>query len=322
MPTIHGGCSACGLQELMLHLINACHSCPSCLLLSGLHSLHEIATLAGCRSVSDTHPLNHSTLSNSTLTHTPHCCVAPAAVQCLQGIATLAGCRSPFITHPLKNATCTHRPHCCAAPAAAQCLQEIATLAGCRSPFITRYHASLIPPGSSQLLIVMELLLGSVADAVRRCCYATLAAAATNMLGVRVFYVSVLLAGIGAAAGQRGRRGGTSVGSCVGSCSWRGGGTATWADVVNSMRGTCLGDCCWAAWQMWQGVVRCWCSCCYSLDTCFVCAFLGLDSLCAAGGGAAVWQRGGGAGPGYCCCCCCRKHAWSACLLCFFSACW
>jgi hypothetical protein len=47
------------------------------------------------------------------------------------------------------------------------CLQEIATLAGCRSPFITRYHASLIPPGSSQLLIVMELLLGSVADAVR-----------------------------------------------------------------------------------------------------------------------------------------------------------
>lgn len=45
-------------------------------------------------------------------------------------------------------------------------LQEIATLAGCRSPFITRYHASLIPPGSSQLLIVMELLLGSVADAV------------------------------------------------------------------------------------------------------------------------------------------------------------
>jgi hypothetical protein len=29
------------------------------------------------------------------------------------------------------------------------CLQEMATLAGCRSPFITRYHASLIPPGSS-----------------------------------------------------------------------------------------------------------------------------------------------------------------------------
>jgi hypothetical protein len=54
------------------------------------------------------------------------------------------------------------------APAAAQSprLQEIATLAGCRSPFITRYHGSLVPPGSSQLLIVMELLLGSVADAV------------------------------------------------------------------------------------------------------------------------------------------------------------
>lgn len=46
-------------------------------------------------------------------------------------------------------------------------LQEIATLAGCRSPFITQYHASLIPPGSTQLLIVMELLAGSVADAVR-----------------------------------------------------------------------------------------------------------------------------------------------------------
>ncbi|WIA42919.1 hypothetical protein OEZ86_008833 [Tetradesmus obliquus] len=47
--------------------------------------------------------------------------------------------------------------------------KEIATLAGCRSPFITRYHASLIPPGSSQLLIVMELLLGSVADALAVC---------------------------------------------------------------------------------------------------------------------------------------------------------
>eukprot|EP00878_Enallax_costatus_P017795 GHUV01018698.1.p1 GENE.GHUV01018698.1~~GHUV01018698.1.p1 ORF type:complete len:270 (+),score=54.09 GHUV01018698.1:1121-1930(+) len=47
--------------------------------------------------------------------------------------------------------------------------KEIATLAGCRSPFITQYHASLIPPGSSQLLIVMELLAGSVADALSLC---------------------------------------------------------------------------------------------------------------------------------------------------------
>jgi hypothetical protein len=39
-------------------------------------------------------------------------------------------------------------------------------LACCRSPFITSYYASLIPPGSSQLLIVMELLVGSVADVV------------------------------------------------------------------------------------------------------------------------------------------------------------
>eukprot|EP00775_Hariotina_reticulata_P001257 gene1257-1597_t len=45
--------------------------------------------------------------------------------------------------------------------------KEIGILAGCRSPFITRYLGSLIPPRSSQLLIIMELLVGSVADAVR-----------------------------------------------------------------------------------------------------------------------------------------------------------
>jgi len=45
-------------------------------------------------------------------------------------------------------------------------LQETSILAGCRSPFITRYMGSFIPGGSSQLLIVMELLVGSVADAV------------------------------------------------------------------------------------------------------------------------------------------------------------
>eukprot|EP00879_Flechtneria_rotunda_P010468 GHRR01010944.1.p1 GENE.GHRR01010944.1~~GHRR01010944.1.p1 ORF type:complete len:646 (+),score=245.22 GHRR01010944.1:1131-3068(+) len=46
-------------------------------------------------------------------------------------------------------------------------MREIAMLAGCREcPYITRYYASLIPPGSTQLLIVMELMAGSVADAV------------------------------------------------------------------------------------------------------------------------------------------------------------
>ncbi|KAF8057626.1 svkA [Scenedesmus sp. PABB004] len=47
--------------------------------------------------------------------------------------------------------------------------QEIAALAGCRCPAITRYHAALIPRGSSTLLIVMELLAGSVADALASC---------------------------------------------------------------------------------------------------------------------------------------------------------
>lgn len=45
--------------------------------------------------------------------------------------------------------------------------REIAALAGCRSPFITRYHGAAVRPGSSELLIVMELLACSVADLVR-----------------------------------------------------------------------------------------------------------------------------------------------------------
>lgn len=44
--------------------------------------------------------------------------------------------------------------------------KEVSTLAGCRCPFITTYHGCLVPPGSSQLLIIMELLAGSVADVV------------------------------------------------------------------------------------------------------------------------------------------------------------
>lgn len=45
-------------------------------------------------------------------------------------------------------------------------LQEISALAGCRSAHITRYYASVLRPGSSELLILMELLACSVADLV------------------------------------------------------------------------------------------------------------------------------------------------------------
>jgi hypothetical protein len=45
--------------------------------------------------------------------------------------------------------------------------QEISALAGCRSDHITRYFGSVMQPGSSELLILMELLACSVADLVR-----------------------------------------------------------------------------------------------------------------------------------------------------------
>jgi hypothetical protein len=44
--------------------------------------------------------------------------------------------------------------------------KEVAMLAGCNSPNITTYFASILVPGTSQLLIVMELLAASVADLV------------------------------------------------------------------------------------------------------------------------------------------------------------
>ena len=39
-------------------------------------------------------------------------------------------------------------------------------MAGCRCDFITEYHASVVLPASSQLLIVMELMAATAADLV------------------------------------------------------------------------------------------------------------------------------------------------------------
>ncbi len=40
-------------------------------------------------------------------------------------------------------------------------------LARCRAPNITEYYASVLQPGTTQLLIVMELMAASAADLVR-----------------------------------------------------------------------------------------------------------------------------------------------------------
>ena len=40
-------------------------------------------------------------------------------------------------------------------------------LARCRSRNITQYHASVLLPGSTELMIVMELMAASVFDVVR-----------------------------------------------------------------------------------------------------------------------------------------------------------
>ena len=45
--------------------------------------------------------------------------------------------------------------------------QEVSTLARCQSENITQYYASVLKPGTSELLIVMELMAASVADLVR-----------------------------------------------------------------------------------------------------------------------------------------------------------
>ena len=48
-------------------------------------------------------------------------------------------------------------------------MQEVATLARCQSDNITQYYASVLKPGTSELLIVMELMAASVADLVSTC---------------------------------------------------------------------------------------------------------------------------------------------------------
>ena len=45
-------------------------------------------------------------------------------------------------------------------------LQEVSAMAGCKCPNITEYIDSALPPGTSELLIVMELMACSVADLV------------------------------------------------------------------------------------------------------------------------------------------------------------
>jgi hypothetical protein len=49
--------------------------------------------------------------------------------------------------------------------------QEISMLAGCRCPNITEYYTALLKPGTTELLIVMELMACSIADLVRVCIF-------------------------------------------------------------------------------------------------------------------------------------------------------
>ena len=58
---------------------------------------------------------------------------------------------------------------CCSLtrPADVPCVeQEVQVLARCRSRNITQYHASVLLPGSTELMIVMELMAASVFDVV------------------------------------------------------------------------------------------------------------------------------------------------------------
>jgi hypothetical protein len=45
-------------------------------------------------------------------------------------------------------------------------VQEISMLAGCKCKNITEYYASIMRPGGTELVIVMELMACSVADLV------------------------------------------------------------------------------------------------------------------------------------------------------------
>ncbi len=46
------------------------------------------------------------------------------------------------------------------------CAQEISMLANCQCKNITDYHAAVLRPGTTELMIVMELMACSVADLV------------------------------------------------------------------------------------------------------------------------------------------------------------
>lgn len=45
-------------------------------------------------------------------------------------------------------------------------MQEVSVLAKCCSPNITEYFASILMPGTTELLIIMELMATSVSDLV------------------------------------------------------------------------------------------------------------------------------------------------------------
>lgn len=54
------------------------------------------------------------------------------------------------------------------------CAQEITALAACNSNNITKYYASVLRPGTTELMIVMELMACSVADLVSHLLHAAL----------------------------------------------------------------------------------------------------------------------------------------------------
>lgn len=69
-----------------------------------------------------------------------------------------------------------HRPPCLSHPSpqpgqgktnSSIWMQEVAVLAECRSANITEYYASVMLPGTTELLIIMELMASSVNDLVR-----------------------------------------------------------------------------------------------------------------------------------------------------------
>ena len=62
---------------------------------------------------------------------------------------------------------------------------EIAMLKQCHSPAITAYYGSALVPGTSQLMIAMELMAASAADLVRPpCCRLPSVSCTASMLHV------------------------------------------------------------------------------------------------------------------------------------------